>query len=147
MLVSCTLQFSSFVIELFHKLLTSFVVASIAFWYPLNAVSLMLAFASCVLCYIDTEGTNMSSRITKVSQGICGTERPDSGGRNAWYNATRECKVRFPLGFNAPPSHHLIGRRLLRKSLLFYLPLAVQNSFSLYVRVWASSRYRSLRHL
>ena len=65
-------------------LLASFVVASIAFWYPLDAVSLMLAFASCVLCYVDKGETNMSSRINAVSQGICGTERPSSGYLNRW---------------------------------------------------------------
>ena len=61
-----------------HKLLTSLVVASVAFWYPLNSVSLMLAIASCVLNYLDCkEEQKMGKRMQMVSQGICGTERPE----------------------------------------------------------------------
>ena len=53
----------------------SFVVAAISFWYPLNTVSLLLAFAAII-----AEGERaMSSRIKRVSQGICETERPDFG--------------------------------------------------------------------
>ena len=32
----------------------------------------------------------MSSRITKVSQGISGTERPDSGDWNTWVHRNAE---------------------------------------------------------
>ena len=71
-------------------MLTSFVVASIAFWYPLNAVSLMLAFAGCVLCFIDKGEDHMSSRINTVSQGICETERPIQEHSNAWVPRSTE---------------------------------------------------------
>ena len=69
-------------------MLASFVVASIAFWHPLNTVSLMLAFASLVLCFVSEGGTIMSRRIDMVSQGICGTERPDSDKKRRRLNAT-----------------------------------------------------------
>ena len=66
------------VLSYLHKLLTSLVVASVAFWYPLNSVSLMLAIASCVLNYLDCkEEQKMGKRMQMVSQGICGTERPE----------------------------------------------------------------------
>ena len=63
-------------ISAFH-LLASFVVASIAFLYPLNALSPMLAFASLVLSFVDKGDQDMDKKIATVSQGICGTERPD----------------------------------------------------------------------
>ena len=75
-------------------LLASFAVAAIAFWTPLNAVSLMLAFAGCVLSFLGKGENQMSSRIQTVSQGISGTERPGS-----WIPAsvgtivTQKCRV------------------------------------------------------
>lgn len=62
----------------------------------------------------------MRSRIDTVSQGICGTERPDSGNKTSGKNVAEKCKVRFPLGFDAPPSHY--------RRNLFCLPKAKEVS-------------------
>ena len=100
----------------FH-LLASFVVASIAFLYPLNALSLMLAFASLVLSFVNKGDQDMDKKIATVSQGICGTERPDLVRGCMEQMQLRKCKIRFPPGFDAPPSHHFIGQRFLRGPL------------------------------
>ena len=59
-------------ISAFH-LLASFVVASIAFLYPLNALSLMLAFASLVLSFVDKGDQDMDKKInTKLTMILAG---------------------------------------------------------------------------
>lgn len=83
-------------------MLASLVVATIAFWCPLDAVSLMLAFASCVLCYIDKGENNMSSRINQVSQGICETEQLSSGVKNNVEHIAHK-SVRFDLPWGSMP--------------------------------------------
>lgn len=57
-------------------MLTSFVVAVIAFWCPLNWLSLLLAFASIMVGTTnDWEECAMSKKLEMVSLGISGTER------------------------------------------------------------------------
>lgn len=57
-------------------MLMSLCVAIASFWLPLNGLSLMLAFASCVLNYVLSaqEGDEMSKRGTMVGEGIGGME-------------------------------------------------------------------------
>ena len=90
----------------------------------------MLAFAGCILTYIeDEEEIKMSKRIHTVSQGICGTERPrfrilDGCG----LHTAAEDEDRLPTGFNALPSHQ---KRRPVLGLRFHRPPAFPNSFSL----------------
>lgn len=69
-------------------MLISFVVAAISFWYPLNCLSLLLAFAGCLFDLFNKEECTMRKKLATVSQGINGTERPELEARWRSIHAT-----------------------------------------------------------
>lgn len=55
-----------------YPVLASFVVAIASFWYPLNALSLLLAFASLISEICNWRGQIVKTKRSMVNLGICG---------------------------------------------------------------------------